>query len=140
MVAFQKQSPGQDSLHLPLDTLEFGTGIWNPLYICCRTAVSPPASAYPRLTRVCDTDGRNLPPRISLLCSASRSLTSSAQNFSHFTLPPWRGGLSQAQTWPLCFMDLGQLPQTLGENQCMAKQLISGPRKDIIFLRAWGCS
>lgn len=54
----------------------------------------------------------------SLLCSASRSLTSSAQHFSHFTLPTWSGGLSQAgplwhrhvaqpQTWPFCFMAPG---------------------------------
>lgn len=131
MLVFQKQPPGQDLSHLLLDTHKFGM----PCKFVVRYSI--PLQSHLQHWHIPDSPGYVtwmggvFCQGCSLLCSASRNLTSSAQHFSHFTLPAWRGGLSQADPCgtdmchghrhgPSASWTWASSPQTLGENQSMA--------------------
>lgn len=148
MLAFWKQSPGQHSSHLPLDTHKFG------MPCKCVVRYSIPPQSHLQRQHMPDSPGYVTwmggvsHQGGSLLCSASRCLTSSIQHFSHFTLPIWRGGLSQAD--PCTDMAIllhgprlahpkpwGRINAWQGRQ---AGQLIPGTRRGVIFLRAGGCS
>lgn len=98
--------------------------------MCCQvqhpTAVAPPVSTHARLTRVCDVDGRSLPPRgLTALLSLEVFNLLNPTLFSLYPTymerrvvpgrPLHRHGHSASWPW-------ASSPQTLGENQCMAGQ------------------
>lgn len=146
---FENSPLGQDSSHLPLDTHKFGM----PCKFVVRYSI--PLQSHLQYKHIPDSPGYVTwmggvsHPGGSLLCSASRSLTSSAQHFSHFTPPTWRGGLSQADP---CGTVMAALlhgpgpahPKSWRRNKAwqgeQAGQLIAGTRKGVTFPRAGGCS
>lgn len=120
--------------------------------MCCQvqhpTAVAPPASTHARLTRVCDMDGRSLPPR-----GLTALLSLEVFNLLNPTLfplyptymerrvvpgrPLHRHGHSASWPGPAHPKPWGRINAWQGRQ---AGQLIPGTRRGVIFLRAGGCS